>query len=238
MTPEFDDNYVIGSNGVLELSSGTVVEKVIGSSNNDYIVTGGATNTLQPGPGKGGAYFEDYGGYTDSTENVPASSDTYSGFAASGYGVVDIVDWAGTTDKLVLPFASTDVYFEAYNADNDQAADSLLLLTSSTDTVDIYGQLEPVYKGGGLQQKGHIEQIQFTDGIMTIGSATPAQTLSGAKTKGSAEAQVEKLNEVSSLNAAEKEKRSQAAKKIVAEAKKKAQDLNEKLSASGRDKQR
>ena len=44
--------------------------------------------------------------------SIPASSDTYAGFAASGYGEVSIQDWGGTADKLILPFAVTDAYFE------------------------------------------------------------------------------------------------------------------------------
>jgi hypothetical protein len=228
-------NYIQGPNGALvNLPSGPpVIEKITGSSGHDEIRTGALANTLQPGSGTGGANLTDWGGCpsTYCSSNIPVSSDTYSGFAASGYGSVVINDWGGTADKLVLPFASTDVYFEAYNADNDQADDSLMMLTSSTDSVDIEAQLEPIYTGGGTQQKGFIEQIVFTNGTMTIGSETAAQTLS-------AEAQVEKLNETSNLDMAEKEKRSKAAKKIKAEAEKKAQDLDEKLSASGVEKKR
>jgi hypothetical protein len=147
------------------------------------------------------------------------SSDTYSGFAASGgYGQVEIADHGGTADKLVLPFASTAVYFEAWNSDSDPAADSLVIMTSSTDYFYIWGQLEP-----DGSKKGHIEQIQFTDGTLSIGSETPqAQKLSAASaTKTSAEARVAALNEAYSLDAVEKEKLSEAVKKIIAEAQKK-----------------
>jgi len=51
---------------------------------------------------------------------------------------------------------------------------------------------------------------------LSIGSTTQAQSLSGAKTTGSAEARVAELNEASTLDAAEKEKRSKAAKKVIA----------------------
>jgi Ca2+-binding RTX toxin-like protein len=229
-------NYVNGPNGeYVSFPSGTILEKVTGTSGFDDIRTAEATNTLRPGPGTGGAFLTDFGGCPSNycATARPVSSDTYSGFAASGYGTVIIEDWGGTLDKLILPFASTDVYFEAYNQDNDQAAEGLLLLTSDTDTVNIDGQLEPTFLGDGVQQKGHIEQIQFTDETITIGSETAAQTLSGSKTTGSAEAQVEKLNDAAKLDAAEKQKRKEAAKKIKAEAEKKAQDLDEKLPASG-----
>jgi hypothetical protein len=73
---------------------------------------------------------------------------------------------------------------------------------------------------GSVQQKGHVEQIQFTDETIAIGSETPAQTLSGdAKTAGGAEARVAELNEASNLDEAEKAKRSEAAKKMIEEAK-------------------
>jgi hypothetical protein len=154
-------NYVQGPNGALvNLPSGTpAIEKITGSSGHDEIRTGSAVNTLQPGPGTGGANITDWGGCpsTYCSDNIPVSSDTYSGFAASGYGSVVIMAWSGTADKLILLFASTDVYLEAYNQDNDEAADSLLMLTSSTDSVDIEAQLEPIYTAGGTQQKGRIE---------------------------------------------------------------------------------
>ena len=221
-------NYVQGPNGEwVNLPSGTpVIEKVKGSAGLDTIRTGAAANTLQPGPGTGGAYFEDYGGCTSGwycDHDIPASSDTYSGFAASGYGYARIEDWGGMADKLILPFASTDVYFEAYNHDNDPADDDLIIMTSSTDKVWITGQLEPVHVGNGQQRKGRIESIQFTDTTLAIGSETPQpQTLSGAKTTGNAEEQVQKLNEASNLDEAEKEKRSNAAKKTFNEYKEKA----------------
>lgn len=140
----------------------------------------------------------------------------------------------GTADKLILPFASTDAYFEAHDADADSSADYLLILSTSTDYVSIVGQLEP-YNG----RKGRIEGITFTDGVFSIGTDTQqAQSLSGADATGSAEAQVAQLNEASSLDAAEKDERSKAAKKIIAEAEKKAQDLDEKLAASGAEEKR
>lgn len=119
-----------------------------------------------------------------------------------------------SADKLVLPFASTDVYFEARNGDGDAAADHLRIMTSATDSLTIVGQLEP-----NGQQKGHIEQIQFTDETMSIGGESQAQTLNGAETAGNAEAQVAALNEASDLDAAEKEERAKAAKKVIEEEK-------------------
>jgi Ca2+-binding RTX toxin-like protein len=225
LVPELGLNYArmndLGLPDRIELSSGTVVEKVTGSSRFDSIVTGGATNTLRPGPGAGGAQFLDRGGCPSTVctvAAVPVSSDTYSGLSASGYGQVSIIDWGGTADKLYLPFSSTDAYFEADNGDGDLAMDDLFIATSDTDSVYIVGQLEP-----NGSQKGRIEQIVFTDETITIGTETPqAQTVSGAKATGSsAEARVAALNEASNLDEAEKAKRSEAAKKAIEEAKEK-----------------
>lgn len=168
-----------------------------GSSKRDSIFTGGATNTLRPGPGTGGAEFIDQGGCSSSTCStpIPASNDTYSGLAASGYGIVVIRDHGGTADRLALPFASTDAYF---GAGDNGAADLLSIETSSTDRVVIYGQLEPF--GSQNPQDGHIEQIQFTDETLSIGGEGQAQSLGAT----SAEAQVAALNEASNLDAAEK----------------------------------
>jgi hypothetical protein len=225
--PELGSNTVFGPNGaIVNVSSGTVIERVTGSSYYDNIRTGGAANTLRPGPGTGGASLSDFGGAPYNSTTIPASSDTYSGFSASGYGRVSIQDGGGTADKLVLPFASDDVHFQASSVDNDAAADNLLIMSSTTDYVYIYGQLEPYFN-----VKGHIEQIQFTDETISIGGETPqAQSLSGAKTTGSAEAQIAALNEDSNLDGAEKEKLSKAARKALEEAKKNSDDLM--LSAS------
>ena len=225
LVPEFDATgpyEVHGSNSLAEhiaFSGSTTIERVTGSHGNDYIQTGKEANTLKPGPGAGGAAFDDFGGFSGfisgSTVSIPVSSDTYTRFAASGYGPVSIRDFGGTVDKLVLPFASTDVYLEASSSDNDPAADDLLIMTSSTDHVFISGQLEPT--GFQNSQKGHIEQIVFKDTTLHIGSETPqAQTLSGAAT-GSTERQVAELNEASNLDVAEKEKLSKAAKKVIEE---------------------
>ncbi len=221
LVPEAGNNHAQTEGGQLNLASGTMVEKVTGTSSFDNIYTGGAANTLRPGPGTGGAFLSDLGGGTFGGASIPASSDTYAGFAASGYGNVVIEDWAGTADKLVLPFASTDAYFEAHQADSDAPPEDLLIATSATDSVYIFAQLEPT---GNI--KGHIEQIVFSDETITIGSETPqAQTLNGEATTGSssAEAQVAELNEASNLDEAEKERRSEAAKRAIEEAKQNGQ---------------
>jgi Ca2+-binding RTX toxin-like protein len=232
--PESGTNEVYVPNSAERITpsgSSTVVEKVSGSSAYDSITTGQAANTLKPGPGAGGATLRDYGGCTTSSVGgcpvpLPASSDTYTGLAASGYGHVAIEDHGGTADKLVLPFASTDAYFEAQNGDSDTAFDNLIIETSSTDYVYIPGQLEPL-----RSQKGHIEQIQFTDETISIGGETPqAQTLGTARSAGGAEAQIAALNEASSLDAAEKERFSKAANKAIEEAK----NNDNLLSGSGR----
>jgi Ca2+-binding RTX toxin-like protein len=226
--PELGSNTVFGPNGaIVNVSSGTVIEKVTGSSYYDNIRTGGAANTLRPGPGTGGASLSDFGGAPYNSTTIPASSDTYSGFSASGYGRVTIQDGGGTADKLVLPFASDDVHFEASSVDNDAAADNLLIMSNPTDYVYIYGQLEPYFNA-----KGHIEQIQFTDETIAIGGESPqAQALGDARSAGGAEAQIAALNDASSLDAAEKGRLSKAANKATEEPK----NNDNLLSGSGRE---
>jgi Ca2+-binding RTX toxin-like protein len=183
-------------------SPGNVIEKVVGSaSGDDFIQTGRAANILQPGPGRGGATLIDIGGCNSSNQNfppdcstppVPVSNDTYSGFMAGGYGTVRISDLGGTADKLILPFATTDTYFEASDEDGNGSRDSLLIMSTSTDFVFIFGQLAP-YSG----RAGHIETIQFTDGPFSIGTS-----------------HVDALNVVSTLSASKKDELAKAAKKI------------------------
>ncbi len=156
---------------------GNVIEKVVGSaSGDDFIQTGRAANIVQPGPGSGGATLIDIGGCNSSnqafppdcgTPPVPVSNDTYSGLLASGYGAVRISDFGGTADRLILPFASTDAYFEASDSDNSGRPDTLQIMSTSTDYVFIFGQLAPY-----LGRAGHIETIQFTDGNFSIGRAS------------------------------------------------------------------
>jgi hypothetical protein len=194
-----------------------MIEKVVGSASGyDVIKTGGAANILQPGPGKGGASLADFGGCNSTTgcsTPIPVSNDTYSGFSASGYGTVNITDYGGTADKLILPFASTDAYFEASDGDSDGSADALLIMSTSTDSVRITGQLEPYF--GRL---GRIETIQFTDGTFSIGSASATSSSAASATRTSPASQVEALNAASTIGASEKDKRAKAAKKILSEA--------------------
>lgn len=193
----------------------SMIEKVVGSASGyDQIFTGEAVNTLQPGPGKGGANLTDFGGCNSTAggciPSIPVSNDTYSGFAASGYGGHIISDYGGTADKLILPFASTDAYFEAYDDDGDGSADGLLIMSTSTDSVYISGQLEPYFG-----RPGRIETIQFTDGVFSIGSASATSASAASST--STTSQVESLNEAATISASEKDKRAKAAKKLLSE---------------------
>jgi Ca2+-binding RTX toxin-like protein len=204
LIPEPGGNFANGPNGArLDLSSDTVVEKVTGSSTNDTIFTGAANNTLRPGPSAGGAYLGDLGGCSTCSPAIPSSNDTYTGLAAGGYGSVIVEDSGGTSDRLVLPFASTEAYFEAFNYPGvDGPPRHLLIVTSPTDKITILGQMGSMKSTYG---NGHIERIQFTDKTLSIGGE--AQTLGDAS---SAETQVAQLNDVSNLGSAEKEKLSEA----------------------------
>ncbi|HEX6709761.1 MAG TPA: hypothetical protein VF068_05460 [Rubrobacter sp.] len=199
---------------------GNVIEKVVGSaSGDDFIQTGRAANILQPGPGPGGATLIDLGGCDSSNQGnppdcgnppnppVPVSDDTYSGIPAGGYGTVRISDLGGTADRLILPFASTDAYFEASDSDSNGSPDTLLIMTTSTDSVLIFGQLAP-----SNGRAGHIETIQFTDGNFSIGSAS-ATASSAASTSDTS--QVDALNAASTLGASKKDELGKAARKIL-----------------------
>ena len=211
LVPEFGQNAVSGPGGSVNvyLDPRSDIEKVVGSAKGlDNITTGGAANILQPGPGTGGASFRDYGG----NGVVPVSNDTYSGLLASGYGPLYILDFGGTADKLILPFASTDAYFAAYAAGGGNgSADSLLIMSTSTDYVLLNGQLAP---WSGVP--GHIEYILFTDGNFSIGSASA--TAAASTTNASSTAEVDKLNAASTLSASKKDELAKAAKKIISKA--------------------
>ena len=185
------------------------IEKVVGSASSfDNMFTGGAANILQPGPGKGGGRFTDLGGYV----SIPASNDTYSGLLASGFGPIFILDYGGNVDKLILPFASTEAYFEALDDDRDGSDDLLLVMSTSTDYVYLYGQLEPY---GNIP--GHIESLQFTDDTLKIGSASATTSASSSATSSSdsVASQVDALNEASTLSASKKDELKKAAKKFL-----------------------
>ncbi len=212
----------------LSSDPGNVIEKVVGSANgDDFIQTGRAANILQPGPGPGGATLIDIGGCNSSNQgnppdcgnppnpSVPASNDTYSGFSTNGYGTVYISDLGGTADKLVLPFASTDAYFEASDSDGNGSPDSLLIMSTSTDSVLIFGQLAPY-----LGRAGHIETIQLTDGNFSIGSASATASVStAASSSDSGTSQVGALNAASTFGASKRDELAEAAKKILSNAK-------------------
>ncbi|HET7271221.1 MAG TPA: hypothetical protein VFI90_09040 [Rubrobacter sp.] len=206
---------------------GNVIEKVVGSaSGDDFIQTGRAANILQPGLGPGGATLIDIGGCDISNKDhyppdcgpppydVPASNDTYSGFPAGGYGTVRISDLGGTADRLILPFASTDAYFEASDSDGNGSPDSLLIMSTSTDSVLIFGQLKPY-----LGRAGHLETIQFTDGNFSIGNASATTSASRVASSGeSSTSQVDALNAASTFSASKKDLLAKAAKKILTKA--------------------
>ena len=130
---------------------------------------------------------------------------------ASGYGAVRISDLGGTADKLILPFASTDAYFEVSDSDGNGSLDSLLIMTTSTNSVFIFGQLVPY-----LGRAGHIETIQFTDGNFSIGGASATTSArSAALSSDSGASQVDALNTASTLGASKKGELARAAKKIL-----------------------
>jgi hypothetical protein len=146
----------------------------------------------------------------DDKISAGAGNDTYSGFSASGYGAVRIPDFGGTADKLVLRLASTDTYFEASDSDGNGNFDSLLIMSTSTDYVFIFGQLVPY-----LGRAGRIEAIHFTDGDFSIGKASaPTNDGDAASSRDSGTSQVAALNPASTLGVARKDELARTAKNI------------------------
>jgi Ca2+-binding RTX toxin-like protein len=148
------------------------VENVVGGSGSDNISGGSARNTYKGGPG-GDDTFIDYGGASSNTfiPNPQApSDDTYKGFTAGTGGNDSIADWGGTGDVLDLrPLESSDVYFDAFDNDGNNANDSLRMVISSnatsvTTSVTVIGHFAPVLLD---QDNGRMEQIIFSDGVVT-----------------------------------------------------------------------
>jgi hypothetical protein len=83
-------------------------------------------------------------------------------------------------------------------------------MSTSTDFVTIFGQLEP-YDG----RAGHIETIQFADGNFSIGSASATTGVStAASSSDSGTAQVGALKAASTFNASKKDELAETAKKV------------------------
>ena len=222
-------NRVVCGNGCGVTLGASVIENVTAGSypgESDQIYAGAEKNTLQPGGGTQDVMY-DYGGFkpvgSDSRVALPASDDTYKGFAGHG-GTVWITDFGGAGDVLDLrPFAAGDVYIDAVNADpttpppggsgGNTTEESLQIVTGGTNQVIVHGHFSPFFRWSPNNQQGQIETLLFTDGTFSASAVAAAATgasVSTAALGGGAELE-------------------QAAKRLLAEALR-AQDLKDDRS--------
>lgn len=148
----------------------SIIEKAVGGSASDYIITGSASNTLKGGAG-GSDTLHDFGGVEGNSEtpaDLPASDDLYKGFAASS-GFDSVVDCAGKGDVLDLkPWDSSDVYLDAFNTFGTGQADSLMI-SAGDRGVYVYGHFNPTKTAGLCAAHGNrtMEKIVFADETIT-----------------------------------------------------------------------
>jgi Ca2+-binding RTX toxin-like protein len=99
------------SSDKVNISSGTVIERAVGTSGSDHVRGGKESNTLKPGPDHplNDDILVDWGGCSATQclapGPLPASNDTYKGF---GLGISDIKDYGGSADTLDLSHMSSD----------------------------------------------------------------------------------------------------------------------------------
>jgi len=141
----------------VNFSSGTVIERAVGTSGNDDIYGGKESNILKPGPG--GFVNEDilvdWGGCSSTQCLAPgplaASNDTYKGLKS---GTSYITDYGGSADTLDLSYLSSDeVHFEF-------SGNTLVIYLGGVNTqVQISNYLS--------SQQFRIEKIVFSDTTIT-----------------------------------------------------------------------
>jgi len=147
------------------------VENVVGGSYYDNLRGGSAKNTYNGGPG-GFDDLTDFGGddgrglFGDPAQpDLPASNDTYKGFASSISGGDNVTDYGGTADRIDLrPLESSDVFVAAFDSNADGTNDSLYIRTSANVTVHVYGHFVPTEPG---QENGRMERIIFANETIT-----------------------------------------------------------------------
>ena len=82
-------------------------------------------------------------------------------------------DYGGTSDILDLrPWESSDVHFEASNADGADPSNDSLYISAGDRAVLVWGQLAPI---ADQDENGKMEKIIFAD--ETITSASKVRTL-------------------------------------------------------------
>jgi Ca2+-binding RTX toxin-like protein len=163
-------NAVYGGNGDKVDLGTSPVENAVGGMSNDFLRGGSAKNTLSGGFG-GSDDLTDYGGDDGSgvgipsLPDLPASSDTYTGFTL-GTGQDKVIDYGGTADRLDLrPLDSSEVNFSSEDLDGNGSNESLKIVLNDTTNnyVEVYGYYSP-WNGS---VNGRMEQIIFSDQILT-----------------------------------------------------------------------
>ncbi len=143
----------------VNFSSGTVVERAVGTSGNDEIYSGKESNTLKPGPEHplNDDILVDWGGCSSTQclpgdgSSLPASNDTYKGF---GFGISNITAYGGRADTLDLSHLSSD------EATFEFSGDILIIyLGNLTSQVQVSNYLS--------SRQFRIEKIVFSDTTIT-----------------------------------------------------------------------
>jgi hypothetical protein len=164
------------------------IEKVIGGQGNGEIInTGGGPNTLMPGGGTDDR-LTDYGGWNDGpagSPEIPASNDTYKGFA-DNTGTVTIVDWGGSDTVDLRPLATADVYLSRGDFDGNGTKEGLQIVISPTAQVFLIGHYGPYLNfTRDYGQQGRIEKVIFADATFTTSTGlSSAMTASVETTSG------------------------------------------------------
>jgi hypothetical protein len=184
-----------GPGGTIAFTSAdnAAIEKVIGGQGDgDAIYTGGGPHSVQPG---GGAddILTDYAGWNGALglPELPASNDTYKGFA-SNTGTDVVQDWGGADVLDLRPLSTEDIYLSRINADSDTngTEESLQIVTGASAQLVLAGHYGPYLDStSSFGQQGQIETLIFADATFTSASglsaatAAPTEARSGKQAK-------------------------------------------------------
>jgi hypothetical protein len=169
-----------GPGGTIAFTSAdnAAIEKVIGGQGDgDSIYTGGGPHTVQPGGGANDV-LTDYAGWNGALglPEIPASNDTYKGFA-NNTGTDVVEDWGGTDVVDLRPLSTEDVYLSRRDFDSNGTEESLQIVTGSTAQVVLAGHYGPYLNyTSDYGQQGQIETLIFADATFDSASGLSAAT--------------------------------------------------------------
>jgi hypothetical protein len=162
------------------------IEAVIGGQGDgDALVTGGGSNTLNPGGGSTDI-LEDHGGYDEGPGSnfvIPASNDTYVGFN-NNTGADTIRDWGGTDVVDLRPTSNSSVTMTAIDNDGlNGTKESLEIAWNSNPNIKVvinghFGPHDPRSSQSGMD--GHIEKLIFADVTYTDKNPPPIVESTGS----------------------------------------------------------